>query len=189
MKFFLGFRLAPGSVPWLDEAMTRLAALDAGHVLRVEPAAKRHLTLLFLGEGGQGHATALAVALQAETWEGGPLGLAVTGLGAFPGVVVYAAIAGPDLERLAELRTRMQGPAAAAGFNFDRRPLVPHLTLARFRHRHGHGVRRVLAALPEIRPDAPLPWQPDTLELIASKDGQYLTQTGFRFHTTSMQSP
>jgi len=189
MRHFLGFRLVPGSVPWLDEATARLAALDADHLLRIVPPEKLHLTVLFLGEGDDAHGVRLAEALGGDAWEGGPLRLEVTGLGAFPGVVVFAAVAGPDIERLAGLHARIQETVAAAGFTFDRRPLAPHVTLARFRHRHGHGVRRLVEALPAFRPDASLPWQPDTLELIASKDGQYLTQASFPFHTTSMQSP
>ena len=109
-----------------------------------------------------------------------------------------------EISREALLLARRHPATAAAGFVLaDARHLpfrdgvfdmvfLVHLAghlPARDRLTLASEVRRVLAALPEIRPDAPLPWQPDTLELIASKDGQYLTQTGFRFHTTSMQSP
>jgi 2'-5' RNA ligase len=106
---------------------------------RWSPRANLHLTLAFLGEYDQaGLAAALAAGDEAfgpgETAPGSGLALKLEGWGAFPrlgaATVLWAGLGrSPGLLAVAvRLRTALD----RAGLRYDRSPLKPHLTLARF---------------------------------------------------------
>jgi RNA 2',3'-cyclic 3'-phosphodiesterase len=93
-----------------------------------------HLTLLFLGEVAAGRAPALAAALAAACAPHPPLALRLAGGGTFPpgrpARVAWVGLAAPaDLAALQADAVR--AAVASAGFEPEKRPYHPHVTLAR----------------------------------------------------------
>ena len=119
----------------------RLARLQSGlRGARWRPAATLHVTLAFYGEVREDTARDLDAAL--AVLAGGPVGVALAGVGSFgethdPHAVWAAVEANPGLERLAA------GCAAAArrtGLRLDSRAWRPHVTLAYLRRAGATGV-------------------------------------------------
>jgi 2'-5' RNA ligase len=100
-----------------------------------------HITLAFLGDVP--HEDLLAVCLAAEDVAAlhPRLTLKLQGVGAFPDAarprVVWAGVAGPDLDALRELQADLAKSLARLGFPGDHRPYHPHLTLGRLNPRRG----------------------------------------------------
>lgn len=96
-----------------------------------------HLTLLFLGEVSEEDTEGVRERFAAEIPRHARMRLAVRGAGTFPGDatsahVLWAGIEG-DVDPLANLATAVSRTARRAGVAVQRRPYVPHLTLARSR--------------------------------------------------------
>lgn len=95
-----------------------------------------HLTLAFLGDIDENEAGRMRAGLEARAADP-PVDAVLTGLGAFPqpaaAHVLWAGLADPK-GRLAGLAGRVREAAANERVGKpDRKPFVPHLTLARFR--------------------------------------------------------
>jgi 2'-5' RNA ligase len=113
-------------------------AVDAGRPvrdgLRWEPADHWHLTLQFLGPLARLAAVRDGLAEAASRC--GPFAFRLGGPGAFPTarrariVWVGAAVGHPEMVRLAAAAGTALGPV---GYEADRRPFRPHLTLARLK--------------------------------------------------------
>ncbi|HUR62750.1 MAG TPA: RNA 2',3'-cyclic phosphodiesterase [Candidatus Thermoplasmatota archaeon] len=144
-RLFIGI---PVLAPRLDEAVAglRRVAPEA----RPVPAAKRHVTLRFLGECDPAAALgALQGALEGED----PLEGQVEGLGAFPDPrrarVAWAGLRAPGLSGLAR---RVRDATAALGRRGEP-AFTPHVTLARL-----PGERDLTAWCAGVASDTPAPW-------------------------------
>ena len=99
------------------------------------PRANLHLTLRFLGAAvDSGLIPPLIERLNAIAGETAPFAVAARGIGAFPDLsrprVIWAALEGEELLALA---SRVEKAAVESGFEAERRPYSPHLTIGRVR--------------------------------------------------------
>jgi 2'-5' RNA ligase len=133
----------------LEAALPRLSPLLGG--ARVIPPGGWHLTLAFLGQVRPELADEVVRVGEAAVAGVPPARLRLEGAGTFPegrraARVLWAGIGG-DAEVLVRLAAALATAAKAAGLRSEERPLVPHLTLARF--------------------STPAPVPPEALDLIA----------------------
>lgn len=106
---------------------------DVGGIRWVEPGSI-HLTLKFLGDIPAEQIQPIAAAAMGVVQDEPPLGLGVSGLGAFPNPrrprVIWVGIEG-DVERLGRLQTRLEEALGPLGFPREERAFRPHLTVGR----------------------------------------------------------
>lgn len=113
-----------------------------------------HLTLAFLGETERAEAARAAVETLAG---GGRFSLTAEGLGRFGDTWWAGTAPCPALEALAG---RTRHAMEAAGFSLEKRPFVPHITLARH-------YRPKAETVPVMVP--PVTWEVRQVELLASR--------------------
>jgi 2'-5' RNA ligase len=117
----------------LEAALPRLAPLLG--TARITPPGGWHLTLAFLGQVRPERADEVVRVGEAAVAGVPPARLRLEGAGTFPNGrrarVLWAGIGG-DAEVLVRLAAALSEACKAAGLRFEDRPLVPHLTLARF---------------------------------------------------------
>jgi 2'-5' RNA ligase len=123
----------PARAP-LEAALPQLAPLLGA--ARVTPPGGWHLTLAFLGQVRPELADEVVRVGEAAVAGVPPARLRLEGAGTFPpgrraARVLWAGIGG-DAEILVRLAAALAAAAKVAGLRFEDRPLVPHLTLARF---------------------------------------------------------
>ncbi len=100
--------------------------------------ANLHLTVRFLGDAVDSRLLAPLAASLAEIAAGvAPFIIRMRGTGAYPGLerprVLWVGLESPEL---VELAGRVEAATVAAGFEAERRPYSPHLTIARVRQPH-----------------------------------------------------
>jgi len=99
-----------------------------------------HLTLKFLGDTKVGRVETVSVALRGAANRLAPFELGIEGCGAFPPRgkpdVLWIGIADRS-GNLQKLHAALENECARAGFDRDRRPFHPHLTIARLRDPNG----------------------------------------------------
>ncbi len=133
IRAFVALRLSPEVIDALAEFVGKISALGA-RVSWVKPA-NFHLTLRFLGDQVDiGKIETLKAELTTVAVETGPFVIAARGIGAFPDLhnarVVWVGLESPELIALAG---RVEAAAVSAGFEPERRPFAPHLTVGRVR--------------------------------------------------------
>lgn len=129
MRLFVGLELPAG----VRAALAAWGDAVASPVMRRTPADSLHVTLAFLGARADGDVALVGDVLGAVARPVGPL--VVDGPlwlpRKRPGVLTVALRAGPELAELhADL---LAGLTEAIGFEPERRPLRPHVTVARAR--------------------------------------------------------
>lgn len=121
------------------EQLQRLLRPAGADVRWVRPD-RAHLTLKFLGDATHEQIEAMQTALDEIAPTAAPFGVAFRGTGVFPNErrprVLWVGIA-EGVEQLRSLAQAMDERAAAAGFERERRPFSPHVTLGRFRSPSG----------------------------------------------------
>jgi RNA 2',3'-cyclic 3'-phosphodiesterase len=136
IRCFIAIELPEDVHRELDAVIARLKEQVKGADVKWVSASSIHLTLKFLGEVTEDHIDQVSHLLTATCVPATPMRLRITSLGMFTsrGVprVVWARISG-DAERLATLATSIDEALGRAGFERERRPFAPHLTLARVR--------------------------------------------------------
>ena len=117
----------------LEAVLPRLEPLLAG--ARVTPPGGWHLTLAFLGRVQPEMADDVVGVGEAAVAGVAPVRLRLEGAGTFPeggrARVLWVGLGG-DAEVLVRLAAALAEACRAAGLPYEERPLVPHLTLARF---------------------------------------------------------
>jgi 2'-5' RNA ligase len=117
----------------LEAALPDLAPLLSG--ARLTAPGGWHLTLAFLGQVRPELADAVVRVGEAAAGTALAARLRLEGSGVFPGGrrarVLWAGIGG-DTDVLVRLAASLAAECKAAGLRFEERPLMPHLTLARF---------------------------------------------------------
>ncbi len=95
-----------------------------------------HLTLKFLGDVREELLDDIRAALEEVRAKHAPFEAALAGLGAFPSArrarILWASV-GEGSERLRSLAIDLDTSLASLGFERERRPYTPHLTLGRMR--------------------------------------------------------
>jgi len=140
MRCFIALEM-PGPVK--EHAAGLISELkSAGADIKWVKPANLHLTLQFLGEVEPELVPALQAALAGACARCGPLELAISGCGAFPGLkkprVVWLGFKGMTQE-LAGLTESIQAANQPLGFEPEQRAFRPHLTLGRLRRRKKGG--------------------------------------------------
>lgn len=160
MRLFVAVELPE---PWRREAARTLDALAAAlgadaDALRPVAPDRMHLTLRFLGEVAPDRVPTLDAALrEAVPPVAVDLELARPGTFGAPArtSVVWLGLGG-DLDALHALAARIESAVQSAGLPPERRPLRPHITLARLRRRATPSQRRAVASAVAAL-DAPRP--------------------------------
>lgn len=140
-----------------------------------------HLTLKFLGETPRKRIAAVDYALREAVAGAQPFRLSLGKTGSFDdrrgARVLFAGIEG-DIERLVELARKVDSSLGQAEFPRERRPLQPHLTLARLPESVTQQHRRRIAEL-TVRAPAPRsgPFTFDAISLMRS----HLERGGARY--------
>jgi 2'-5' RNA ligase len=95
-----------------------------------------HMTLKFLGDVEESRTSELRAAVQAIARRHGPMTLQLSALGAFPRLerakVIWVGLEG-DMRMLRSLVEDVEATTQALGFEREKRPFTPHITLGRSR--------------------------------------------------------
>ncbi|MCX7935108.1 MAG: RNA 2',3'-cyclic phosphodiesterase [Planctomycetota bacterium] len=148
IRTFIGVEIDADVREALAAAMRRLrSAAPAAKWVRVE---NLHLTFKFLGEVSPADLEQVFAAARQAAAEFASFELEISGLGCFPNEryprVVWAGC-GEGRAQAAALAQRLEDSFAALGYERERRPFSPHLTLARLRDpRDGRDLAAALAA-------------------------------------------
>ncbi|GAA4906409.1 RNA 2',3'-cyclic phosphodiesterase [Streptomonospora salina] len=126
--------VAGGALDTADRGGDPGARPRLGQGLRWRAPEEWHFTLLFLGEVGEQELPQVRRRLAAAAARSESPEVAVRGGGTFPGdteqaTVLWAGLEG-DVGAVTLLADRLRKAARKAGLKVDRRPFVPHLTLA-----------------------------------------------------------
>ncbi|GAA3759293.1 RNA 2',3'-cyclic phosphodiesterase [Salinactinospora qingdaonensis] len=154
----------------LDQLGGAIAGATTARGLRWMPRQSWHVTLVFLGEIADDHLGALLTGLDEAATRHTAMTLRLSGAGTFPrnarsARVLWAGLAG-DTAPLTALATSLEETARDHGVAVQRRPYVPHLTVARCpRPVDLTRARAGLAALDTVS------WQAGEVELIHSNLG------------------
>ena len=142
MRLFVALPFPDEAARALEEAARRFVASPSAPrgEWRVTPAGRLHLTLKFLGDSDPARVPALASAIREAAREaGGPVDARTGGAPGWlllPGrrdARVLAVPLSDPLGRLPSMAASVEGRTASLGFPRERRPFLPHATVARRR--------------------------------------------------------
>ena len=133
MRVFVAINLSQQEKARLDAAARPLH--ESHFPVRWVAAQSVHLTLKFLGEVEEDRLPGLFAAVDGAAPGIGAFDMAVDGFGAFPSLrrpqVIWAGV--EDNPSLSDLQERFEAALEALGYERERRPFHPHLTLGRTR--------------------------------------------------------
>ena len=140
MRTFIALELPSHIGQQLEEISNSLQAFlhkqNAPRRLRWSSQSNAHLTLRFLGDTSQTQADKLSTRLQAIITKEQSFELSLGELGCYPNRrrprVVWVGLQG-ELSCLQTLQAAIEDAAQQAGFEPEKRPYSPHITLARVR--------------------------------------------------------
>ena len=140
------------------QQMLQAAAPADGRMVKWVTPASIHLTLKFLGDTPLTGLDAIRAALLRSTAGRQTLALHIGRAGCFPNArqprVLWIGMEG-ELEGLAALQSAVEATVSPLGFNTERRPFSPHLTLGRVRDdADAISRQRIGAAVQTLRPPA-----------------------------------
>jgi len=148
MRLFVAVEISPDIRRGITEFMNRMQP-HLSNVRWVRPEGL-HITLKFLGNVVDERQSVIEGALREVEAPG--FSISVRNIGLFPNArsprVLWVGIeSGPELASLAK---HVDGTLASIGFEREKRPLTPHVTLARFKE--GRRTQSVSSALPDSNP-------------------------------------
>lgn len=150
MRLFLGIELPEPLVAEIGRVQSLLRESGAD-VRWVEPG-NAHVTLKFLGEVAPARLADIDALLAPTIRPHAPHLLELVGIGAFPDEarprVVWAGAEGAVRE-LSALHAGIEAALAPIGFEPERRPFSPHVTIGRVRR--PRGLKRLSATIRELR--------------------------------------
>ncbi|MDQ6828545.1 MAG: RNA 2',3'-cyclic phosphodiesterase [Gemmatimonadota bacterium] len=133
MRLFIAINLPAAERRGIAEAVAPLRAKTNGVSWVKEEAL--HLTMKFLGEYDDAHASRLSAALGAIAGVHRPIELEISGIGAFPHWraprVIWAGVG--DSPKLEILHHEIESACADLGHELEGRPFRPHITVGRVR--------------------------------------------------------
>ncbi|MFA5315923.1 MAG: RNA 2',3'-cyclic phosphodiesterase, partial [Dehalococcoidales bacterium] len=137
IRAFIAIELPAQFKKGLKELQVTLKAGNPAPAKWVSPEGC-HLTLRFLGNVSADRIDAIAQAMLTATAGVAPFDLNTGRIGAFPNIsraqVIWVGLEG-NLDKLLELKTRLDSELSLLGFPPEERAFSPHLTLARLRNR------------------------------------------------------
>jgi len=149
IRSFIAIELPEEARSGLGKLRNELERVEHAFVKWVNPEGI-HLTLKFLGSIPSKQVAEVGEAMEGATREISPFHLEISGLGAFPNLkqprVLWVGISG-ELDKLLGLQRNIDSALSPLGFTKEKRPFVPHLTLARIRERASPGERRTFGDL------------------------------------------
>jgi len=184
IRLFIAVPISLAAKFALADVERRLAVLAPSGVRWVDPASI-HLTLKFLGDVHPSLTPDIVQAMTRSAKAAAPFPVHLSGLGAFSSgkrpLVLLAGVDG-DLERLLELRNRLEGQAAGQGVSREGRPFSPHLTLGRVRDSaSGEELKQISAAVSSVSLEPDEPWLVEDVHLVQS----HLAPGGATYSTLS----
>lgn len=146
IRAFIAIEITPEILNHLERISKDLNRELGNRAVRWVPASNIHLTLKFLGDVSLSNLDFLKDALRSEVLQYSRFNISVGGLGAFPKVrnprIVWVGVEGPDV--LEELQRGIEAQTARLGYEVERRPFSPHLTIGRIsRSAKPEEIRRV----------------------------------------------
>jgi len=136
MRSFIAIELPEELKLGLAQLQDRLKSGKQSWAKWVDPYAI-HLTLKFLGNIEVDRINAITMAIETAAQGIPPFHLEVKDLGAFPNLrrvqVVWVGVSG-EIDKLDQIRQRIETNLTPFGFTVEARPFTPHLTLARLRN-------------------------------------------------------
>ena len=149
IRSFIAIELPEEARSGLGKLRNELERVEHAFVKWVNPEGI-HLTLKFLGSIPSKQVAEVGEAMEGATRGISPFHLEISGLGAFPNLkqprVLWVGISG-ELDKLLGLQRNIDSALSPLGFTKEKRPFVPHLTLARIRERASPGERRTFGDL------------------------------------------
>ena len=133
LRLFAAIQLPGEWLAVLSNIRASLERVAAGELKWVRPELM-HLTLVFLGNQPAERLHEIESALGTSATEGKPFRLSLGNLGTFGpphGITVLWAGLGEVPPPLAQLHRSISAQLATQRVDFDRKPLVPHITIAR----------------------------------------------------------
>lgn len=189
LRLFVAIALPDAWRHYLAEREQALERLAPGYARWVAPELL-HLTLVFLGELPVSTLAAVQEAVAAAAADQSPFPLRLGRLGHFGGAVprvLWAEATAPG-QQLSTVHRALAAALAARDVPFDRKPLVPHLTLGRARRDAAPAAGRALASALATLPTGPLP-APFTVAAIrlirselSSRGPRYTTLGVYQLH-------
>ncbi len=135
IRAFIAIELPPELKRYLDSIQEKLKSAGCTGVKWVAVGGI-HLTLKFLGNVPAQKVSRIKEIVGLACSGEKPFVLSTGGMGVFPGMkrprVLWIAVNG-DIERLVRLQRRIDGQLLSLGFEQEKRPFSPHITLARTR--------------------------------------------------------
>lgn len=143
------------ALPLADDVVATIEAATADHRRRHRdlawtPPASWHVTLAFLGTVGPDRVDDAAAVLHHAAAGRGGIELRLDAPGRFGQRVAWLAVADRPAGAVAALGEGLQAALADAGMPVDRRPVRPHVTLARARGRRGRLPPTLVDGLPRL---------------------------------------
>jgi len=185
MRLFVALRLDPQMRGGIEGVQSVLRRADVRRQVRwVEPHGI-HLTFKFLGEVAEDRVRAVAGALEEAIQGARAPRLVLEGVGGFPNLrrprVIWLGLAEEGGEALGTLQRAIDGAVEPLGWEREKRPFQPHLTLGRVRE-ESRGRPQVLdaplvRALEDVHPPAPDVRVQDRVALVRS----HLSPSGARY--------
>jgi 2'-5' RNA ligase len=139
MRAFVAVDLAQEVLAEIEQFVARMEARLPG--ARWVVTTKLHLTLRFLGESDERQLATLAASLESIGSRYRPFTVRYRGIGFFPSArrprIFWVGLDDPP-EDLLNIHKDLEAAVRESGFEPERRPFSPHLTLARFRNPRPH---------------------------------------------------
>lgn len=126
-----------------------------------------HLTLAFLGDVAEDHVAEVERTVERVVADGRPLGCELAGADRFDGRALFLAVDDDPSGAIAALGEAIQGAVEDAGLPVRRKPVRPHLTLARASRRGATVTDDVTAAVAPVAAG----WDADEVALVRSHLG------------------
>ena len=172
LRTFIALPLPAEWIALLEEVIDELDSAASGGVRWVRPSGV-HLTLKFLGATDPALAPRILDGLLESVGGASAPALSLSGLGTFPNHnnprVIWAGVSG-DMEALQNLQQRVETLAVSLGWDAERRPFRPHLTIGRVRDRISPAERkRLVAAITNCAVPRLASWRPDAVRLYKSE--------------------
>lgn len=166
------------AVPVPEAVQERLAKVqdrlrERGYPVRWVRVDGVHLTLKFLGSVDSPSLPAIERAISEGTLGFQPFSLSMEGFGVFPGYgrprVLWLGVGG-DVHKLVELQQAIDTRLCALGFEAERRPFSPHVTLGRVREDAAVPVVQAMGReLKDFQAGKLGSWTADSVHLIRSQ--------------------
>ena len=171
IRAFIALHISEQARETLAQAMARLEEATGNGVRWVNPDGV-HLTLKFLGDIPSGQAQEVMESMRKSSDGHGVFHLSLSRLGMFPNErqprVLWAGVTG-DLAALSLIQESVETAMSGLGFQRERRPFRPHLTIGRVRDGVRPKQRQAIGdSLSSIKMRPSQPWQVDSVHLIRS---------------------